>query len=291
MSWHHEVVEFAEGKRGHRFSRMNCPACPTRALKHDHDKSLSINHQNGWYKCHRCGFNRRLPGFDDQDPWDQDDGWEDVPDEVTAEPPSSYEPLILNGAWNPRAQAGVEYAQRRRLAPRIIAEAQLGYAPRGKHRHRLVIPVLGQDRWIGWTGRLVRDPKGAWEPKYRTSEGLPQDAILGPSGLEQPDDFLIATEGPLDALRMWPYAWAFLGKPNHKLDRLIQLAQGRHIVVALDGDAWQESQSTAVRLQLRGHRATALLLPPGADLGSAPREQVLLAARMSVESNSTVDLR
>lgn len=291
MGWHADVAEYAGGHSARGFSRMNCPACPTLALKVDHDKSVSINHQNGWYRCHRCSFRGRLPGFSDLDPWDQDDEWEDVEEQPEVEPPSSYEPLIKNQQWNPRAMPGVRYAQSRGIVPRVMVEAQLGYAPTGQHRNRLIIPVLGGVKWVGWTGRLIRPPRSDYEPKYRTSEKLPQDALLGPSGVEQPDDFIVATEGPLDALRVWPYGWAFMGKPNTKLERLMRIAQGRHIVVALDGDAWRESQETVTRLQLRGQRASALLLPPGQDVDSSPREEVLRACRMGYETNSTIDVR
>jgi hypothetical protein len=76
---------------------------------------------------------------------------------------------------------------------------------------------------------------------------------------------LYLTEGCFDALALYPYGLAGFGK--NVTDAQIEILRGlkRHIVVALDGDAWLDGQILCRRLQARDIDASWARLPPCED--------------------------
>lgn len=289
MSWRHEVIDYVNSHayKGKRYIRVNCPACLDRVGKPDWNKSISVNLRTGWWKCWRCNWRNRLSGFsDDEDSDDVTDGWVDV-EEAPLEP-LDFDLITCPTGWSNdhNVQPGVRYAIKRGIHPVVAADAKLGYVSKGKHRNRLAMPIYRNGELVGWQARSL---SGAI-PKYQTAEGYDRNHnFYGPDKLY---DFVVLTEGPVDAISMWPYAQAALGKPSDtQLAVLHRWAYDVPIIVALDGDAWRESDSLATVLKQWGHKSHALWLPPGTDLGVAPRAEIIKACKLAIKTNSTVSLK
>lgn len=287
MNYRDEVEAAVEGMRGGEsgYVRVSCPACPDRVGKIDLKRSVSVNLRRGWYKCWRCDWRGRLPGFDD-DFFDEDDGWEDV--EIEIEMPSDYHKLpgVAFALLSAR-----EYLAKRNLSPEVIEGAELGYAVKGKSAGRIIMPIHGPDgAWLGWVGRAVR--KGM-RPVYWTAAGMDRrTTFYNDLALDAPADAppLIVTEGPFDALRWWPDAVACLGKPTP--EHMIRLrACKRRLIIALDGDAWQESIGIARVLRMQGREAYALALPRGEDLDTTDTTLVREGIAYALKNKTDTDLR
>jgi len=286
MSYRFEIAEavrgLTAGASGH--VRVGCPACIDRVGRADRKRSCSVNTRNGWWRCFRCDFRGRLPGFDDADGFEDDsEGWEDVPTEV--EEPSDFHALpgMARSLEAPR-----KYLRERGISFEAVKGAGLGYAIRGKHRGRIIMPIDSPSGTrLGWVGRTILE-RGR---KYHTAEGMNRRVTFyNDAALSTGSSPLVVTEGPFDALRHWPTAVACLGKPTpDHIGRLRVL--DRPVVIALDGDAWREGLSVARSLRLSGVRAYALALPPCEDLGSTEPEKIAEAVAWAVDHESDTDLR
>ncbi len=290
MSWRDEINDAIAGATGGHsgYYRVNCPACDERVGKPDYKASVSVNLNNGWWRCWRCDWRGRLEKFDDDDTdWD-DDGWEDVEEEpeIEIEKPSEYYELPGTAyVLRPPRQ----YLQMREVPEVIWKQARLGYAMNGKHRHRIIMPIWrGDGTWVGWVGRHI----GKSPIKYWTAKGMDRrslfynDIALGRAG----DIPLLVSEGPLDALRHWPDSVSCLGKPTpDHIDRLRKCE--RPVIMALDGDAWSECYAIAQVLRRRGKQAFALRLPAGEDLDTTDPQLVRSGIRFAMENETDVELR
>jgi DNA primase len=107
---------------------------------------------------------------------------------------------------------------------------------------------------------------------YCYPRGMNRDGLLynAPALQEQTARPCYIVEGSLDALALWPDAVAVLGKPLKSQLRILAAAK-RPLVVALDGDAWNEGQALAWTLQSLGVRAASVRLPPKTDPDEVPR--------------------
>lgn len=289
MSWRDDVAAQVEGLRGggSGHARVNCPACPDRVGKLDFKHSLSVNMRNGWWKCHRCDYRGRLAGYG-EDGFDDDDGWEDVEDEPEVEEPSDYHALPGRALSLERAR---EYLAGRGVSEQVMAEAKLGYALKGKHAGRIILPLLDHDdAWLGWVGRGIH--QRVFPPSY-TAQGMDRRRLFyNQRALTErgPGAALIVTEGPFDALRLWPNAVACMGKPTEDHIERLTICP-RPVVVALDGDAWREGLGVARVLRLRGREAYALALPRAEDPGSLPAEVIHAGVAFALKEKSDTDLR
>lgn len=288
MSWRDDIHEAVDGvSRRTGYTRTNCPACDERVGKTDRKSSVSINLSNGWWRCWRCDWRGRLRDYDDADIDfdDPSDGWEDVAEEREIEKPSEYFPLP--GIY--LLEAARKYLRSRSIHENLWTQARLGYAMRGTHRNRIIMPIWRYDgHWIGWVGRHIgRTPINYW-----TAKGMDRRSVFynDIALSEVTDTPLIVTEGPMDALRHWPDAVAALGKPTgDHIDRLC--ACKRPIVIALDGDSWREGLAIAQRLRHKDRRAYAIALPATEDLDSTDPNLVRYGVRRSIERNEDTDLR
>ena len=287
MSYRFEISEavqgLAVGASGH--VRVTCPACIDRAGSSDRKRSCSVNMRNGWWRCFRCDFRGRLPGYEDGDGYeDESEGWEDVPSEI--EEPSDFHDLP---GFSRALEAAREYLRGRGISYAAVKGARLGYAIRGAHKGRIIMPIDSPSgEPLGWVGRSV--VKGA--RPYHTAAGMDRRRVFyGDAKLhENSGEPLVVTEGAFDALKQWPHAVACLGKPTpDHIERLRALT--RPVVIALDGDAWREGLAIARALRLSGSRAYALALPPCEDLGSMEPGEVSAAVSWAVSNESDADLR
>ena len=284
MSWRTEVEEAVREEvqgRSDGYHRITCPACMERKGSPDRKRSLSVNLENGWWKCWRCDLRGRLSGSEDGEVWEDDDGWEDVEPEVEA--PSDFASLRSSyAAWG-----AVEYLQRRGVPPTTWEAAGLGYARTGKHGGRIIMPTsptAGPS--AGWVGRAIG--RKAWPPYY-AAQGLRREAFyLG----EAPGrgERLYVVEGPMDALALWPHALACLGKPTIAQRNRIATWKGE-VVVVLDGDAWRESRARAQSLRVDGVPAYSVLLPCGRDPGDTSPHDIFRAGDFAQRQRLDVDLK
>ena len=291
MSNREEIEAAVEGMRGGEsgYVRVTCPACPERVGKIDLKRSVSVNLRRGWYRCWRCDWRGRLPGFDDLDTYgDDDDGWEDI-EEIEVEKPSDFHPLPGRAF---ALAAARDYLDRRKIPRETIEGAGLGYALKGKSAGRIIMPIMGREFgiWLGWVGRGIRPEI---RPAYWTASGMDRRRTLyNDLALDGPADGppLIVTEGPFDALRWWPDAVACLGKPTP--EHLIRLGScGRRMIIALDGDAWRESLGVAKLLRMKGREAYALALPRGEDLDTTDTTLVREGIAFALREKTDADLR
>lgn len=245
--------------------RGACPFCPTLRGKSGGD-SFGVNTATGGYNCFRCGTK----------------GWvrlEDAPAagpikvEEPAEKPKMRLPEGFSPLWKGPAldsfvaRPARTYLDGRGLGAEIIRSAQIGVVLNGYYGGRIVVPVLAGRDLVGW---VARDYTGRAPRKYLYPKGMPRGSVLyRRSALrrDSPDPVLVV-EGVFDALPHLPDVVAVLGKPSRW--HVEELSKSRRpIVVALDGDSWEEAEALAMRLRLRGTKAGSIRLPPGTDPGDA----------------------
>lgn len=275
MGWRDDDVQDAiaglrPNSRG--WIRANCPFCPERAGKEDTTRALGVNAVSGKYVCWRCGARGRLRGFDDfaDEPAAASDAQHSVP------LPEGF--VSLHDAWaSLTAAPAVGYLRSRGVGGGKAAEVGIGACFRGRYAERVVVPVYDLSGYlVNWVARSW-DPRVPKADRYRYAPGGRRVLFNGKAVAYRRDVPLLVVEGVFDALPYWPNAAACLGKPSD--EQVAALAEAhRPLVVALDGDAWEEGEMLATRLQLAGARATWLRLPAGRDPGNVGSRELWHAA-------------
>ncbi len=261
--------------------RANCPLCETRIGKPDKRRSFGLHVHSLRFECYRCGCSGRLSaGFEE---------YADVTFETAADapplfdPPESYVSLADgDGLTSFMLRPARDYLASRPtvLSREVLRMAQIGACLSGWFADRIIIPVLGeQGEWRWFAGR-------SWlktaERKYLYPKGGRAGVLFNHAALlEKTDEPVLVVEGQFDALAHWPHAVAVLGKPNAAHIEALASCH-RPVVVALDGDAWDDSWSFANKLKLRGQRAAAIRLAPLVDPDQIPTDELLDAARRSL---------
>jgi len=284
MATNAEIQERIEGESPNSagYYHIHCPDCQT---ARERKPKMYVSTHSGWWKCWRCGVTGRLPGD-----WEEvdDDGWEDVPEErPPIEEPSEYHALPGTHRLLEPARA---YLRGRGVPDHVVAEARLGYARKGDHAQRVIMPIPGPDgEWLGWVGAAIRRPHPVpyWTAGNMDRESTFYNDCALARVTEEP---LLVTEGPFDALRHWPNAVACLGKPTPSQIKRLRRAQ-RPLIIALDGDSWREGVGVAESLRVDGRRAYAVVLPRGQDLDDTDPELVRAAVAMAVEHATDIDTR
>jgi hypothetical protein len=247
--------------------RVSCPLCLQSLGKEDRRQSLGIFVNTWKWHCFRCGRSGRLPyaptGLEDTE----------LP---TAEAPDSYKLGAPDGftilgdgdgltafAFKP-ARA---YLSSRRISRKTCQEIGIGATLNGKAAYRIVVPVKDGHEWFGWVGRSWMKNASL---RYLYPRGMPRGEILFNAAAltvkTKKPAFIV--EGVFDALPHWPDAVACLGKPTDE-QFSIMLEASRPLVIALDGDAWRESESLVFALKAEGfpHNVSWLRFPPMVDPG------------------------
>lgn len=277
-----------DAKRGHRWWRMACPFCEELGHR-DRKLSCGINPSSGIVRCFRCGFAGRLrEAPEPRSVWEE--GQDEQEDVQAMAPPEGYVPLGEEPGLSalslaePRAYVagrGVDAPLARRLG--------IGACDEGWWSGRVIVPILmpESDEWLGWVGRLWRNPspraEGVAGMKYLYPKGMPRGLYLynHDALLEKTDEPLLVVEGVFDTFRFWPDAAAVLGKPSALQVEALAAAR-RPVVAVLDGDAWCEGHALAMQLQMAGQRAGSLRLPPRKDPDELPVDELRAAARKAV---------
>ncbi len=268
MDWHErdrmaeEALADARYTTTTGFARADCPFCIEAKGSADHKSGLAINIHSGWYRCWRCQTWGRIDRPDDVAPAAARAATTDM------QPPDGFLPLCEEpartalSAWPAR-----RYLESRGLGAGTWKAAGIGCCLTGRWQNRVVVPVLSPaGEWWGWVSRLWS--REASDP-YRTAPGMVLgEHVFNHSALMvETDEPAIAVEGCFDALPYWPDGVAMLGKP--KAPQVLALIEARRpVAVCLDGDAWEEAEMLALRLQFEGQRAGFVRLPPREDPNS-----------------------
>jgi DNA primase len=208
---------------------------------------------------------------------------EDLKDEKRTEAPTKNGMSFPEGytsvagpAWTSLTfKAARKYLEGRGLTRSMCAQLQIGACAGGQYAGRVVLPVFGPAGELeGWFARTYC---GA-DRKYLNASGpWAGSAVFDCAQLEaDTDDPLIVVEGGFDALALMPHAVGMLGK-NPADDKVSWVAScGRTIVVAFDGDAWQDGLALSLRMRLMGAVAGYVRLPPKTDPAEGiTRDEVL----------------
>lgn len=262
--------------------RANCPFCETLLGKADRKACFAIRPDSGHYGCFRCGTKGRLrvAGADDA-PYEKPAQPEAIPQ---IQPPEDFTLLAEGpGLTADSLKPARKYLLKRGLTRELAAEARIGGCATGYYGGRVVVPVLSPEgEWWGWVAR-------AWvkqaEVPYLYPRGMARGRTLyNHAALHVETDVpLLVVEGVFDALAYWPDAVAVLGKPSE--DQFYALAAARRpVCVVLDGDAWDEGWTFAMKLRLEGQRAGAVRLGPRIDPDEVDKGWLRDEARRSVEA-------
>lgn len=271
------VFQVFQGRLDQRrdWVRVPCPFCVELDGKEDYKESLGYNHWTGRYRCFKCGvwgylpINYRVELSDDA---------EDAllrPEPVRARVPlqqaSGYTPLWEEPGLSSRSLDWARYyllEKRKGLTAEVLAQARVGAALWGPLSQRVIVPFPNytdpEGSWSGWVARSTFTGTGVLP--YRYAKGFERQGYLygEPALYVDTRDPVYIVEGAFDALSLWPDGVAVLGKPLESQHAAFLRAK-RPIAVALDGDAYSESQALAWTLQHLGKMATAVRLPPKAD--------------------------
>lgn len=265
------VEQAFQNKHGTGWLRADCPVCEQVSGKPDHRQSMGLNTATGGFVCQKCGVTGRLHSRAPDGP----------PDELPAEQPKvardiepcvGYVPIGHGpGASAYATFAARQYAADRGISEQALAEAEIGCTVHGQHHGRLIVPHMLPDgpRTNPWSGWFGRDYTGFSSMKHRYSSGLSRTRLWNEQALQvECIEPVLLVEGCLDALPYWPDACAFLGKPTAAHVELLSKHRGRPVVVALDGDSWEEGWALAQKLKFFGVDAFSVRLPAGEDPSS-----------------------
>lgn len=253
------VIKAFKGARGTGtgWRRGLCPFCLERTGKEDRKGAWSIAESTGFWQCWKCSAKGRLK--------DKAFTFEEEPEVVEEGSPIVLPDGFLPLWEDPGLTARSTLDARNYLATRVLPEEAMESAGIGcvPGWGRVVMPITTyKSELCGWVARAyVRAERPYMYPRgFKRAETLYNERALNFS-LQTP---ILVVEGVFDALAWWPDGVAVLGKPSQwQLDRL--LASKRPVVFCLDGDAWREGWSYAMRLRLMGKEAGAVRLPPGTD--------------------------
>ena len=280
-----EIARSVEEFKGRRESniRIPCPVCAEERGREESKRNLAVSTTTGQFYCWRCHSKGRLSdelcdelAFRSTDPFLRTP----APADAAMALPPEFLPL---GAF-PYSEASCTEQARAYLAGRkvpaeVIDAANIGCVLDGYWAQRILVPVTADGVCRGWVAR-------SYVPSERTylyPKGMARGAYLWREEIlrEQSDDPVLVVEGVFDVLGCWPRAVPVLGKPaSGHISKLI--AAKCPIVVVLDGDAWEEAWSLAMRLRFEGQRAGAVRMPPQTDPDEVPQDWLREEARRSV---------
>lgn len=245
------------------YIRAACPICPYVIGTEDRHAALSVNANNGWYRCWRCGSKGRISGYGYGD-----EGSDSEADSPITLPEGYYSLEDSRCEGSLLAQQVRDYLARRLVTPEAAREAEIGFTVRGRYSHRIIVPVVdGDGSLVGWVGRSLDDNA---KLRYIYPEGMERgEYLFNEAALSRTDSHpLLVVEGCFDALPYFPQACAVLGKPSAGHIRKLRESP-RKLVVALDGDAAREGYALMLQLQMMGKDNVGwVCLPPGEDPGS-----------------------
>lgn len=299
------MLAHGRASAGSSWVKVPCGFCPIRVGKQDSDRSFAYNRATTGYVCFRCGIkgyvdSENVPEHFAKVPL----GPTDVQLAKLRKPPLGYEPIWpgtegFTAWWTEEARA---HLRKRGIPEELWKTAQIGYSnvkweksevegEKAKYNlayGRVIVPLLADGGWMGWSGRAVWKDV-AKKDKYRLQKHpefvlYNHDAIL-----VQTEEPVYVVEGVMDALAYWPDAVAVCGDvTEHQLDVLA--AAKRPVVFVPDGDAWEKGLARMCRLRLDEVRCGCVRLPPKKDPDEVPKYELWEAARASITADREVSL-
>lgn len=281
MSFEREILSAILGKSANAtgWIRVDCPFCADVTGKSDHKGSLAVSATTGRYACWKCAEKGRVDVE-----WLAD---VEIPAVVEstepAEPPEQFIPLYEgDGATSVMLLPARKYLVERlgKDTKRIVHEARIGACVGGKQAGRIVVPVFGADgtTWEGW---VARDWTNTRKLRYVYPAGMAR-TLFNRHQLQREHELVFVTEGVFDAFSVWPGVVSCLGKPN-QLQVDVMLTTKNPLVIALDGDAWEEGWALQQRLRFQGRQDVGFVrLPPKTDPATVPNDWLWDEARKSL---------
>jgi hypothetical protein len=244
--------------------RVHCPLCERNGMTPDRRASLGYRPETGGFKCFRCEAHGRV----------QRAGYVAPP----PTPPSERDKVRLDIDFNPlhtdeninaiSLAPAREFLIKRGITREHWRAANIGAAVSGYYAGRVIVPhVESFGKWWGFTARCWTQPDED-VPKVLYPANMDRERLYNEHALDisTPRPCLVV-EGCLDAAWYLPDVVACLGKPTAAHYEKLRAAQ-RPLIIALDGDAWEEGDMLAFRLRFDGVNARAFRLPPGEDPNS-----------------------
>lgn len=295
-TWELVASTFLGKTQGSSWVRASCPFCLSQTGKEDKKDSLGINPKTGGYNCFKCGTKGRLPPkFRAQ--LDLEDGFgAPVEERQIVEHARGFLPLYAGSSaqaphldfarayleGSRETRVGARQARCRGLPAQTCAEMGVGAAVTGNLFGRVIVPLpdyyAPEHPWRGW---VSRDATGESPMTYRYPKGMSREGLLFnlPALFVETEAPVFVCEGVFDAAPLWPDAVACLGKPLASHVSLLQLAS-RPIVIALDGDAWEEGWMLSQKLKfLSKQRVGFIKFPPKTDPNEVPTSWIREEAR------------
>ena len=268
--------EYERANRGAAWTHIKCPLCEERGLRADRKGAMSVS-ARGWYQCHRCAAKGWIYEPDEQPP---------TPDVPATTPGRLGAPEGFYAFDSPDAGITLDparaYVASRGLDMDVVTRAGVGACVTGYFAGRVVVPI---EDWHGYVGRTwVRSTIPYLYPRGMNRAQL----LYNRAALDvETDHPVFVVEGVFDALALWPHAVAVLGKPSGwQVQQLIHAR--RPVAVALDGDAYAEALSLALRLRIDGARAGVIRLPGDKDPDQIAIGELTAAAFACVREASAV---
>ena len=295
------VQALAESKRGaNGWDRANCPFCVVVLGKVDKSWAWGHNPETSRWKCFRCktwGYFKAGGGRDYTPAVIESAGSvgkvtggaagvDALPLTEAQQWPEGFEYV---GTFKPNDDPFderndvIDYLKKRGITCKLARSVHMGMCVTGKYHHRVIVPVLDPttQALVGFIARSIeRKPY----LKYLYPKEMPRGRVMFNQAALTADTVspVIVVEGIFDALPYWPHAVACLGKPSDTHVEMLAACK-RPLVIALDGDAWEEGQWLAERLTFDGTFAVSIKLPPGEDPGSVTREWLRQAAQHAIQ--------
>lgn len=147
------------------------------------------------------------------------------------------------------AAEGRSYLEGRGIPLEVAMGYDLRYHPR---EHRVMFPIEAAGKLVGWQGRITR-PEKWWDEenakyvkteKILSSRGIPRDRVLMFGDRTITGDYVVLTEGPMDALKCHLAGGnaATMGKAVSPGQVALLRKKGiRRVYLALDPDAVAET--------------------------------------------------
>jgi len=271
---------------------IQCPFCITVVGKEDVKWKLAVNAGKKVFHCHRCNTSGRGDfKWLESTPQSRDIEAKQAPPEPLRLP--EFIPLLGYPGEEGRGRVPLSlvpytnYLRSRNITGEAIAQANLGACLSGRYAGRVIVPhptnnyPIGSD-WAGFAARAIHD---VMSPRYLYPKGMKKADLIWGTWITRRTvnlNRVYVVEGVFDALRLFPCAVATYGKniSETQLELLAGLSVlCDELVIAFDGDAWQEGMLAAMRIQMRGddriqRKVLYTRLPPKTDPGSLGLREV-----------------
>lgn len=160
-----------------------------------------------------------------------------------------------------------------------LLDLNVGYCSRSSRytmiANRIVIPITMNGIYLGWQARYIgAAPKSV--PKYYTAPGMRKSSVLYNFDVAKQQDYIVITEGVMDAWRVGKPGVCLFGKYISKAQTnlLAENFKQKPVIVLLDNDAQDDAQIVSDKLQREGLRVHNLCIVGYKDPGEMSRELI-----------------